>query len=123
MPLLMMKEVDRNLLYLNEGAYTVYVEAADRKGGEAWVRWCRNFERALPLTIYEHFGKPLTHETWERDSKQSMLEITAVNTALAQGRVVLVPGEDLSTALDSVRETTPKLHDRFSQSIVSWRNM
>jgi hypothetical protein len=49
MPLLMTQKVDRQLLYLNEGAYAVYIESADTRGGDPWVRWARNFDRCLPL--------------------------------------------------------------------------
>lgn len=120
MPLLMTQQVDRQLLYLNEGAYAVYIEAADKKAGDPWVRWARNFERALPLTMWDHFGKPLTHETWERDGKLALEEVRTIGDTLRQGRVVIFPAGEYTTALTHLEQTSPKLHDRISQSIASW---
>ena len=123
MPLLITKKVDRQLLYLNDGAYAVYVEAADKKAGDPWVRWARNFERALPLTLWDHFGKALSHETWERDGRRATEECTAISRVLSQGRVLVFPGDEYSVALDALRETSPKLHDRISQSIQGFSNL
>jgi len=120
MPLLMTQQVDRQLLYLNDGAYAVYIEAADKKGGDPWVRWARNFDRALPLTMWQHFGTPLTHETWERDGKLALEELRTIGDTLRQGRVVVFPAGEYTTALTHLEQTSPKLHDRFSQSIASW---
>lgn len=120
MPLLMTQQVDRQLLYLNEGAYAVYLESADKKGGDPWVRWARNFDRALPLTMWDHFGKPLSHETWERDGKLAVSQLSAINDTLRQGRVVIFPAGEYTTALAHLEQTSPKLYDRISQSIASW---
>ena len=57
MPILMTKKVDRQALYLNENAYAVYIEAHDKAGGDPWTRWARNFQRCLPLTMWQHFGQ------------------------------------------------------------------
>jgi hypothetical protein len=117
MPLLMTQKVDRQLLYLNEGAYAVYIEAADKKAGDPWVRWARNFERCLPLTMWQHFYEPLLHETFERDARNLNIEIQKIGEAVRQGRVVVFPGEEYSNALLQIGNTTPKLQDRISQSI------
>jgi len=123
MPLLMTQKVDRQLLYLNEGAHAVYIEAADKRGGDPWVRWARNFDRCLPLTMWQHFGQPLGHETWERDSKKFNLEYQKIAEAVRQGRVVVFPGDEYSHALLQIGNTTPKLHDRISQSIQGLSNI
>jgi len=123
MPLLMTQKVDRQLLYLNEGAHAVYIEAADKRGGDPWVRWARNFERCLPLTMWQHFGQPLGHETWERDSKKFNLEYQKIAEAVRQGRVVVFPGDEYSHALLQIGNTTPKLQDRISQSIQGLSNI
>lgn len=120
MPLLMTQQVDRQLLYLNEGAYAVYIESADKKGGDPWVRWARNFERTLPLTMWQHFGTPLTHETWERDGKLAVEELRDIGDTLRQGRVVVFPAGEYTTALAHLEQTSPKLYDRISLSIASW---
>jgi hypothetical protein len=120
MPLLMTQQVDRQLLYLNETAYAVYIEAADTKAGDPWVRWARNFERCLPLTMWQHFGTPLTHETWERDGKLSLEQLRTISDTLRQGRVVVFPAGEYTTALTHLEQTSPKLYDRISQSIASW---
>ncbi len=117
MPLLMTQKVDRQLLYLNEGAYAVYIEAADTRGGDPWVRWARNFDRCVPLTMWSHFGTPLSHETWERDGRKATEELASIANVVRQGRVVVFPGDDYTIALQQIRSTTPKLHDRISQSI------
>ena len=117
MPLLMTQKVERQLLYLNDGAYAVYVEASDKKGGDPWVRWARNFDRCLPLTMWSHFGTPLSHETWQRDSRRFTDELIAIANTARQGRVVLFPGDEYSLALEALEKTSPKLHDRISQSI------
>ena len=123
MPLLMTQKVDRQLLYLNEGAYAVYIEAADTRGGDPWVRWARNFERCLPLTMWSHFGTPLSHETWERDGRKATDELARIANVVRQGRVVAFPGDEYTHALDQIRSTTPKLHDRISQSIQGLMNI
>jgi hypothetical protein len=123
MPLLMTQKVDRQLLYLNEGAHAVYIEAADKRGGDPWVRWARNFDRCLPLTMWQHFGQPLGHETWERDSRNTTEELARISDAVRQGRVVVFPGDEYSHALLQIGSTTPKLHDRISQSIQGLSNL
>ena len=105
MPLLMTQKVDRQLLYLNEGAYAVYIESADTRGGDPWVRWARNFDRCLPLT------------TWERDGRKATEELASIANVVRQGRVMVFPGDEYTHALEQIRSTTPKLHDRISQSI------
>lgn len=117
MPLLMTQKVDRQLLYLNDGAYAVYIEASGNKGGDPWVRWARNFERALPLTMWSHFGTPLSHDTWQRDGRRATDELVTIANTVRQGRVVLFPGDEYTLALDEVKNTSPKLYDRISQSI------
>ena len=123
MPLLMTQKVDRQLLYLNEGAHAVYIESAGSKGGDAWTRWARNFERCLPLTMWSHNGTALSHETWERDGRKVTDELVNISNAVRQGRVVLFPGDDYTRALEQIRSTTPKLHDRISQSIQGLMNV
>lgn len=117
MPLLMTKRVDRQLLYLNEGAHAVYIEAADKKAGDPWVRWARNFERCLPLTLWQHFGQPLSYETWERDSKKATEELLRIANAVRQGRVVVFPGDEYTHAIQQIGNTSPKLQERISLSI------
>jgi len=123
MPLLITRKVDRQLLYLNEGAYAVYVEAEDKAAGDPWVRWARNFERCLPLTMWQHFGQPLGHETWERDGKRATDELTRISNVVRQGRIVVFPGDEYSNALLKIGSTTPKLQDRISQSIQGLMNI
>lgn len=117
MPLLITQKVDRQLLYLNEGAYAIYIEAADKTAGDPWVRWARNFGRCLPLTMWQHFGTPLSHETYERDLRKFNLEYQKIAETLRQGRVVAFPGDEYSIALQKIRSTTPKLQEKISQSI------
>ena len=117
MPLLMTQKVDRQLLYLNEGAYAVYIEASQKNGGDPWTRWARNFERCLPLTMWSHIGTPLSHETWARDGSRATDELVAIANTVRQNRVVIFPGDEFTVALDAIKDTSPKLHDRISQSI------
>ena len=113
----MTQKVDRQLLYLNEGAYAVYIEAADKKGGDPWVRWARNFERCLPLTMWQHFGQPLGHETFERDGKKVTEELSSIANVVRQGRVVVFPGDEYTQALQQIGSTSPKLQERISTSL------
>jgi hypothetical protein len=117
MPLLMTQKVDRQLLYLNEGAHAVYIESAGKKGGDAWTRWARNFERCLPLTMWSQNGTPLSHETWERDGRKATDELVVIANAIRQGRVVMFPGDEYTLAIDAIKQTSPKLHERISKSI------
>ena len=123
MPLLMTQKVDRQLLYLNEGAYAVYIESAGKKGGDAWTRWARNFERCLPLTMWSQNGTSLSHETWERDGRKATDELVTLANTARQGRVVLFPGDEYTIALDALEKTSPKLYDRISQSIQALTNV
>ena len=123
MPLLMTQKVDRQLLYLNEGAYAVYIEAADRAAGDPWTRWARNFERCLPLTMWQHFGQPLVYETWERDSKTATEELSRISNVVRQGRVVVFPGDEYSHALLQIGSTSPKLQGRISETIEGLMNV
>ena len=123
MPILTTKRVDRQLLYLNETAYAVYIEAADKRGGDPWVRWARNFDRCLPLTMWQQFGQPLGHETWERDGKKATDELIRIANVVRQGRVVVFPGDEYSHALLQIENTSPKLQDRISQSIQGLVNL
>jgi len=67
--------------------------------------------------MWSHFGTPLSHETWQRDGRRSTDELVAIANTARQGRVVLFPGDDYTTALEEVEKTSPKLYDRISQSI------
>jgi len=123
MPLLMMKKVDRQLLYLNEAAYSVYVESADRMGGDPWVRWARNFERCLPLTLWQHFGKPLGHETYARDVRKFNEETRKIHDVLRQGRVVAFPGDEYTTALSAMESTSPSMHSKIREVVQGFSNL
>lgn len=123
MPLLVTHKVDRQLLYLNTNAYAVYIEAADKMAGDPWTRWARNFERCLPLTMWQHFGQPLGYETWKRDGKKAVEELTRIGNTVRQGRVVVFPGDEYSHSLLQIRNTSPELHDRISKSIEELSNL
>jgi len=123
MPLLMTQKVDRQLLYLNEGAYAVYIEAADKSGGDPWVRWARNFDRCLPLTMWQHFGQPLGYETFERDGKKATEELSHISSILRQNRVIVFPGDEYTHALLQIGSTTPKLQEKISQAIQGLMNL
>ena len=120
MPLLMTRKVDRQALYLNENAYAVYIESADKTGGDPWTRWARNFERCLPLTMWQHIGEPLSHTTWERDNKVNIAEITAISNTINMGRVVLFPGDEYTIALEKLETTSPKIHTRITNSVAGF---
>lgn len=117
MPILMTKRVDRQALYLNENAYAVYIEAHDKAGGDPWTRWARNFQRCLPLTMWQHFGQPLSYETWERDGKVNTDETVAIANTVNAGRIILFPADEYTIALEKLEATSPKLHTRLSNSI------
>jgi len=67
--------------------------------------------------MWQHFGQPLGHETWERDGKKSTDELIQISNVVRQGRVVVFPGDEYTHALLQIESTTPKLHDRISKSI------
>ena len=119
----MTKKVDRQLLYLNEGAYAVYIEAADKRGGDPWVRWARNFERCLPLTLWQHFGKPLGHETYARDVRKFNEETRKIHDVLRQGRVVAFPGDEYTTALSAMESTSPSMHSKIMEAVLGFSNL
>lgn len=117
MPILMTQKVDRQLLYLNESAYAIYIESADKQAGDPWVRWARNFDRCLPLTLWQHFGQPLGHETFERDVKKTTGELVRISNIVRQGRIIILPGDEYTNALLQIGNTSPKLQAKISQSI------
>ena len=123
MPILMTKKVDRSALYLNDNAYAVYIEAHDKSGGDPWTRWARNFERCFPITMWQHFGHPLSHETWERDGKVNTDELITLSNTVNAGRVVLFPGDEYTLALEKLEATSPKLYHRLSNSLQSLVNL
>lgn len=123
MPLMMTQKVDRQLLYLNDGAHAVYVEAADKRGGDPWVRWSRNFDRCLPLTMWQHVGKPLGPETVERDLATLNTELNAISRVIGQGRTLVFPMGEYTTALENLTQTSPRVAERIKQYVESWRNM
>jgi len=123
MPLLVMKKVDRQILYLNENAYAVYIEAADEKAGDPWVRWARNFERCLPLTLWSHFGTPLSHETSERDLKTVNNELSKIEQVLRQNRTLVFPMEEYTLITGKLEATSPRLHKRVTETIQGVANL
>lgn len=123
MPLLMTQKVDRQLLYLNEGAYAVYVESADKQGGTPWMRWARNFERCLPLTLWQHVAKPLGPETVERDLRTINKQLHSISQVIGQGRTLVFPMDEYTIAMDAVAQTSPRVSDRVKQYVESWRSM
>ena len=123
MPLLLSQQVDRQLLYLNEGAYAVYIDAADRKGSDPWVRWARNHNRCLPLTLWQHLGKPLAPETVERDLATINTELRDIAQVIGQGRTLIFPMGEYTTALEHTQQTSPRVADRVETYLSSWRNM
>ncbi len=123
MPLLMTKKVDRHLLYLNEGAFAIYIESSDKKSGDPWVRWARNFDRCLPLTMWEHFYNPLVHTTVERDIKTLQEQSRRIYEVLRQGRVLAFPGDEYTTALDKLKDTSPTFHSKVSALVQGLSNL
>jgi len=75
------------------------------------------------LTMWQHFGQPLGHETWERDGKKATDELISIANVVRQGRVVVFPGDEYSHALLQIGNTTPKLQERISQSIQEVSNL
>lgn len=117
MPLLILKKVDRQILHLNDSAYAIYVESADKKGGDPWVRWARTFSRCLPLTLWQHFGESLSYSTWARDGRVATAELVAISNILNQGRSVLFPGDEYTVGISKLENTSPKLHENISKTI------
>lgn len=123
MPLLMTERVDRQLLYLNEGAYAVYIEAADKQAGDPWTRWARNFERCLPLTLWQHVAQPLAGETVERDLALLNRQLTSIASVVGQGRTLLFPVGEYTVAIDKLKQTSPRVAERVATYVASWSKM
>jgi len=49
--------------------------------------------------------------------------LVKIANVVRQGRVVVFPGDEYSHALLQIGNTTPKLHDRISQSIQELVNL
>ena len=73
--------------------------------------------------MWQHFGQPLSYETWERDGKVNTDEIVVLANTVNAGRVVLFPGDEYTIALEKLEATSPKLHYRLSNSIQSLVNL
>ena len=73
--------------------------------------------------MWQHFGQPLSHETWERAGKVNTDEVLAIAHIIKAGRGVLFPGDEYTIALEKLEATSPKLHYRLSNSIQSLVNL
>lgn len=123
MPLIHTKQIDRGLLTLNEHAYGIYFEDAGRKGSHPINRWCRNFNRMKPLTVYEMGEKTLGYETYKRDEATLSTEIMDISGLLRQGVVVLFPLEDFAIIELHLAKSSPQLFEMLSKYISMWRSL
>tara|TARA_R100000353_G_scaffold49177_2_gene39062 strand:+ start:3100 stop:3321 length:222 start_codon:yes stop_codon:yes gene_type:complete len=73
--------------------------------------------------MWQHFGQPLSHETWERDGKVNTDEVLAIAHIIKAGRVVLFPGDEYTLALEKLEATSPKLYHRLTNSLKSLVNL
>jgi hypothetical protein len=123
MPLLLMKEVEKNLLNLNPNAHCVYIEG-DRGTGNPYVRWGRVFDRAYPLTLWADIGKAtLGDTTFRRDQDVLSKELAKVQRVLSMGSIVLFPAEEYAEAISGLRDTSPAIAEYVMNYIDIWQNL
>lgn len=123
MPLLYTKLIDREILNLNPKVYGLYFEDVDKKGSHPLIRWCRNFERMKPLSVYETGGNTVGYETYKRDENLLGVEALAIHTLLRHGAVVLFPLEEWGHVEIGLKKSSPQLYDRISNYFSSWRTI
>jgi hypothetical protein len=123
MPLLLMKQVEKNLLNLNPNAHSVYIEG-DRGAGTPYTRWGRTFDRAHPMTLWADIGKDsLGHPTFRRDQDVLSQELARIQRVLSMGAVVLFPAEEYADAIASLRDTSPPLAEYVMNYVDIWQNL
>lgn len=123
MPLLLMKQVDKNLLNLNPNAHSVYIEG-DRGAGTPYIRWGRTFDRAHSMTLWADIGKAsLGHLTFRRDQDVLSQELAKIQRVLSMGAVVLFPAEEYADAIGQLRDTSPPLAEYVMNYVDIWQNL
>ena len=123
MPLLLMKQVEKNLLQLNPNAHSVYIEG-DRGAGTPYIRWGRTFDRAHSMTLWADIGKAsLGHTTFRRDQDVLSQELAKIQRVLSMGSVVLFPAEEYADAIGQLRDTSPPLAEYVMNYIDIWQNL
>jgi hypothetical protein len=123
MPLLYTKQIDRELLNLNQNAYGIYFEDVEKKGSHPLSRWCRNFERMKSISVYDFGEQTVGYATYKRDENLLAGETLEINNLLRHGAVVLFPLEEWSRVERDLAKSSPQLYERLSHHITSWRNL
>lgn len=120
MPLLHVKSLDRTLLNLNENAHAIYFDDIDERNSDPLTRWCRNYNKALPLHVYDTADKTLGHETYERDNRKIADDCLTISKTLGANGVVLLPLDEWSNVQAQLQKTNPKLEADISRYIAVW---
>ena len=107
-------EFTPSMQFLNPNTFFVYVESAQKRGGNASVVQLRNSRQGLPITLVEQYLQDnligaLQGETSERDMRTIEEQFQKINFIVRSGGVVWLPTREIQTQITSLEKSSPKM--------------
>lgn len=107
-------EFKPSMLFLNPNTYFVYVEAAQKRGGDAAVIQLRNSQRGLSVTMLEQYLQDdmrgqLQDETYPRDVRTIEEEFQRITYVVRSGGIVWLPSKEIQLQITSLEKSSPKM--------------
>jgi hypothetical protein len=102
------------MLFLNPNTHFVYVEAAQKRGGDAAVIQLRNSQRGLSVTMLEQYLQDdmrgqLQDETYQRDFKTIEEEFKRITYVVRSGGIVWLPSKEIQVQITCLEKSSPKM--------------
>lgn len=121
MPVIYVREYQRNLMELNEDLYHVYIDSHTETGGGRDIVFLRQHERGIPLTLRENFSNngSLTSATEKRDILKVENQFQAIHYVTNQDKVICLPIYQLTNELITIEKQSPKLAGYINKRIQS----
>lgn len=103
-----------SMLYLNPNTYFAYVEAAQKRGGNAAVIQLRNSQKGLSITMLEQYLQDdmrgqLQDETYQRDVRTIEEEFQRITYVVRSGGIVWLPSKEIQIQITSLEKSSPKM--------------
>lgn len=121
MPLVLVKQIDKSTLSLNEFVYGIYFDDVHARSASPAIRWARGQHQMLSIVAYEKPLKPLLPETLARDKANLNADSQAVFDHLRQGSVVLLPIDDYDKAISDIERVNPEYAKLLATQTARWR--
>ena len=122
MPLVLVKQIDKSTLSLNDFVYGIYFDDVYGRSASSSLRWARGQHQMLSIVAYEKPYKPLLPETLPRDKANLNVDSQVIFDRLRQGAVVMLPVDDFDKAMSDLERVNPEYAKLLTQQTSRWRD-